>query len=90
VSPWGIHFFFGWDSRLYKPAVGKNLGESPGGAAGGGTLTYRRSSPGPGTSYVHGGSPPDLVWVAYAAGATPSTLNKTGRDAPGCSDTRKV
>jgi hypothetical protein len=25
---------------------------------------YRRSSPGPGMSYVHGGSPPDLVWVA--------------------------
>jgi hypothetical protein len=27
-----------------------------------------------------GGSPPDLVWVAQAASATPSTLNKTGRD----------
>jgi hypothetical protein len=33
VGPWEIHFFLGWDSRLYKPAVGKNLGlgESPGG-----------------------------------------------------------
>jgi hypothetical protein len=27
-----------------------------------------------------GGSPPDLVWVAQATSATPSTLNQTGRD----------
>jgi hypothetical protein len=38
---------------------GQKPGREPGGPAGGGTLTYRRSSPGPGTSYVHGWSPPE-------------------------------
>jgi hypothetical protein len=28
VSPWEIHFFLA-ETALYKPAVGKNLGESP-------------------------------------------------------------
>jgi hypothetical protein len=31
VSPWESTFFFKAETALYKPAVGKNRGESPGG-----------------------------------------------------------
>jgi hypothetical protein len=63
MSPWEIHFFLA-EIAVYTNLQWAKPGRKPGWPAGGGTLTYRRSSPGPGTSYVHGGIPPDLVWVA--------------------------
>jgi hypothetical protein len=48
VSPWEIHFFLGRDSFIQTCSGQKNRGESPGGLQ----------------ADVHGGSPPDLVWVA--------------------------
>jgi hypothetical protein len=57
-------FFFKAEIAAIQTCSGQKPGRKPGGAAGGGALIYRQSSPGPGTSYVPGGSPPDLVWVA--------------------------